>query len=185
MQSPSLSLSNMEPTIQVATLADIPDLLRLVNSAYRGEEAKKGWTHEANLVQGDLRADEASIEEMIRNPNAVILKHADNNQLTGCVYLEKKQDRLYLGLLSVSPDVQTKGIGKKLLHAAENYAMDNNCSIIEMTVISARSELIAWYERNGYHQTNQTKPFHNNERFGVPVVPIEFVVMERKVKGEK
>ena len=84
----------------------------------------------------------------------------------------------------MSPDVQAKGIGKKLLHAAENYAMNNNCSIIEMTVISARSELIAWYERNGYHQTNQTKPFHNNERFGVPVVPIEFVVMEKKVSDE-
>jgi len=110
----------MEFTIALATLADIPELLRLVNSAYRGEEAKKGWTHEADLVQGNLRSDAATLEEMIRNPNAVILKHTDNNRLTGCVYLEKKQNRLYLGLLSVSPDVQAKGIGRKLLHAAES-----------------------------------------------------------------
>ncbi|MFL5808353.1 MAG: GNAT family N-acetyltransferase, partial [Flavisolibacter sp.] len=166
-----------------ATIDDIPNLLQLINSAYRGEEAKKVWTHESNLIEGDLRTDAVSLEEMMGNPNAIILKYIDNNQLRGCVYLEKKQERLYLGLLSVSPDAQAKGIGKKLLHAAEKHAMKNNCSIIEMTVISARSELIAWYQRKGYVQTNQTRPFHNNERFGVPVVPIEFVVMEKKVSG--
>jgi ribosomal protein S18 acetylase RimI-like enzyme len=171
----------MEPKISTATIQDIPQLVKLVNSAYRGEDAKKGWTHEAHLIDGDLRTDEISLRNMINNPNAVIFKYTDNNQIAGCVYLEKKQESLYLGMLTVSPDIQAQGIGKKLLKASEEYARKNNYETIEMTVISARSELIAWYERNGYSRTNQTKPFHTDERFGVPLQPVEFVVMEKAI----
>ncbi|MGZ5190745.1 MAG: GNAT family N-acetyltransferase [Flavisolibacter sp.] len=171
----------MDRNISVATIKDIDKLMLLVNSAYRGESAKKGWTHEANLIEGNLRTDEKSLEKMINDPNATILKYEEGEQIIGCVYLEKKNTSLYLGLLTVSPELQAKGIGKKLLKAADEYAIQNYCNKIEMTVISARSELIAWYERNGFFQTNQKQPFPDNERFGTPVKPIEFVVMERQI----
>ena len=175
----------MDANISVAGIEDIEKLMLLVNSAYRGDAAKKGWTHEANLIKGELRTDERSLEKMITNPNATVLKYEDSDQIMGCVYLEKKNIALYLGLLTVSPDLQAKGIGKKLLKAADEYAILNNCNKIEMTVISARTELIAWYERNGFHQTNQRQPFPNDEHFGTPVKPIEFVVMEKKIEKVK
>jgi len=171
----------MDENISVATSKDIDKLILLINSAYRGESAKKGWTHEASLIEGDSRIDKDSLEKMMIDPNATILKYEENEQIFGCVYLEKKNSSLYLGLLSVSPDVQAKGIGKKLLKVAEEHALLINCNKIEMTVITMRTKLIAWYERHGYHQTNQTQPFPENERFGTPVKPLEFVVMEKLI----
>ena len=167
--------------ISRATTDDIPQLLPLVNSAYRGESAKKGWTHEADLIEGDRRTDENSLMLLLQNPAAVILKYVIQDVIMGCVYLEKQGDLLYLGMLSVSPDAQAQGIGKKLMHAAESHAHRLGCTSIEMSVISVRHELISWYERNGYHLTGRTKPFHNDGRFGKPRQPIEFVVMEKKL----
>lgn len=171
----------MNETISKATIDDIPQLLQLVNSAYRGESAKKGWTHEADLIEGEKRIDEKSLQLLLDDPNSVVLKYTMADRIVGCVYLEKQQQNLYLGMLSVSPEIQAKGIGKKLLNASETYAKEVNCSSIEMTVISVRHELIAWYERNGYLKTGVKKPFHNDGRFGIPRKAIEFVVLEKKI----
>jgi len=171
----------MTGTILPATVADIQELLQLINSAYRGEEAKKGWTHEADLIDGSMRTDENSLQQLIEKPGAAILKYEQDKKITGCVFLEKKSERLYLGMLSVSPEIQAQGIGKKLLNAAEEYARKNKCKTIEMTVISVRRELIAWYERNGYHQTSRKEPFPSDEKFGTPRQPLEFVYLEKNV----
>lgn len=171
----------MNENISVAIAADIPFLLKLINSAYRGESARKGWTHESDLVDGDIRTDAGSLKEMIQNPNAVILKYTLSQEIAGCVYLEKQERKMYLGMLSVSPDIQAQGIGKKLLRASEEHAKKLNCTTIEMTVISVRDRLIAWYERNGYHKTGETKPFPDDGRFGKPIQPIEFIVMKKKL----
>lgn len=168
--------------ISTATKKDLDALIKLVNSAYRGESAKKGWTHEADLIKGDLRIDEKMLIKLFDNPNSIILKANDpNDDIIGCVYLEKKGNSLYLGMLSVSPDKQASGIGKLLLSAADKYAIDNKCESIEMTVISVRKELISWYERNGYVNTGKRKPFAEDGRFGIPAQPIEFVVLEKKL----
>jgi ribosomal protein S18 acetylase RimI-like enzyme len=117
---------------------------------------------------------------MFDHQNAVILKYTQyGGDISGCVYLEKKVNKLYLGMLSVRPKLQAKGIGKILLKAAEEYALSQQYNRIEMTVISVRRELIAWYERNGYHKTGAIAPFPNDARFGTPVHPIEFIVMEK------
>jgi ribosomal protein S18 acetylase RimI-like enzyme len=173
--------TRMDTNISVATTDDIPQLLQLINSAYRGEDAKKGWTHEADLIDGNMRTDTASLEQVIQKPGAVILKCFLDKTIIGCVYLEKKDSKLYLGMLSVSPQLQAQGIGKRLLKAADQYAGDHNCNLIEMTVISVRQELIAWYERNGYKNTGRTEPFPEDGRFGVPRQKIVFVVLEKKV----
>jgi ribosomal protein S18 acetylase RimI-like enzyme len=168
-------------SIAKAAATDIPQILKLVNSAYRGEEAKKGWTHESDLIEGTLRVDEFSLKEMIDHPGAVILKYTENNEVDGCVYLEKQGHKLYLGMLSVSPLRQGSGIGKKLLLAAEVHAKNTDCDMIEMTVISVRKELIAWYERLGYKLTEEKRPFHVETKFGVPREPIEFIVMRKEL----
>ncbi len=165
-------------SISSITEQDIPTLANLVNSAYRGESSKKGWTTEADLLDG-LRTSEESLRSMYRNPDALILKYEEDGRLLGCVYVETKGDDLYLGMLTVSPDAQTNGIGKQLLLAAEKIAIEKECRAVIMTVITQRHELIAWYKRRGYQPTGETEPFPNDPRFGILKQPLEFMVMEK------
>ena len=168
--------------ISIVTEKDIAALDLLVNSAYRGESSKKGWTTEADLLDG-LRTNPDSLKQMINDPDAVVLKYSDESgALLACVYLKKKASKLYLGMLTVSPELQGKGIGKHLLAAAENYAKENSCEEITMTVISVRHELIAWYERHGYRATGETEPFPADPEFGLPKTPIHFIVMEKEIR---
>jgi len=161
--------------------ADIPALVSLVNSAYRGEEGRQGWTHEAHLISGS-RTNAAGIEELLNTPGGVILKYPDaTGDLLGCVYLQKEGDKLYLGLLSVQPAQQNTGIGKQLLAAADDYARRQHCDRIHITVISARPELLAWYERHGYRRTGEIEPFHAGEKFGIQKQSLELVVLEKSL----
>jgi ribosomal protein S18 acetylase RimI-like enzyme len=166
---------------KIATSADIDKLIPLVNSAYRGEASKKGWTTEANIIQGESRVDAVSLQEMLNDPNAVILTYRNENEILGCVYLQKQNTDLYLGMFSVNPELQGSGIGKKLLNAAEEHARNKGCNAIVMTVISVRHELIAWYERNGYHDTGERKPFPDDEKFGKPLQPLTFIVLKKQI----
>ena len=87
-------------------------------------------------------------------------------------------------MLTVSPVLQNKGIGKRMLDAAEQEAKKKQCSSIYMTVISVRNELIAWYIRHDYRDTGERKPFSfTDPRFGLPKSKLEFVVLEKKLTG--
>jgi ribosomal protein S18 acetylase RimI-like enzyme len=167
--------------ITTATITDTEELTALVNSAYRGESSKQGWTTESDLLDGQ-RVDDIFMLSYLQDENVTILKHVNHHdQITGCVYLEPKGNKLYLGMLTVSPVEQGKGIGKQLLARADEYAKDKNLEAITITVITTRHELIAWYERHGYQQTGELRPFHVDPRFGVPKAPIELLVMEKPV----
>ncbi len=169
-------------SISLAGLADIPALSLLVNSAYRGESAKKGWTSEADLLDG-TRTDPAALKLLLERPGSLILvARAGNGQVNGCVHLEQQADSWYLGMLTVNPDLQGSGIGRQLLQAAEAYVKKEQGTSISMTVISVRHELIAWYEKYGYGKTGETKPFPDNPTFGIPKQPLEFVVMKKNVR---
>jgi ribosomal protein S18 acetylase RimI-like enzyme len=169
-------------SIVAATIADAAALSVLVNSAYRGESSKKGWTTEADLLDGQ-RTDEASLQRMIETPGNTILKYMDHSsQLLGCVYLQQKGSKLYLGMLTVSPELQAKGIGKQLLAASEAFASRVNAKGITMTVISVRDELIAWYQRHGYTATGETEPFPIDPKFGLPKQALHFIVMEKNLQ---
>ena len=168
------------PEITPASLADVPQLNALINSAYRGESSRQGWTTEADLLDG-VRSDEGLLRDAINNPDTVFLKYVENGDILGCVRLDTHGKKLYLGMLTVSPKLQGKGIGKELLAAAEREALRQGCSSIYMTVISIRSELIDWYERHGYLRTGERKPFITEDaRFGMAKVPLEFEVLEKK-----
>jgi len=171
-------------TIKIATKEDIPQLEKLVNGAYRGESSKKGWTTEADLLDG-IRTNKDVLSGMINRGDSIVLKCINaTNELVGCVYLQNKEEKLYLGMLTVAPDIQDQGIGKKLLQAAEKYAQAQQCSAITITVISLRQELIKWYERRGYQATGEKKPFPSNDpRFGLPKQDLEFIVMEKKLSS--
>src|SRR4030095_2769443 len=133
-------------SILIAGEKDISSLVALMDNAYRGEGAKQGWTSESDLFIGNKRTDEITVGNLIKKPGAVFLKYLNEEGIIeGCVFLHKKEERLYLGMFSVSPTAQGKGIGKKLLAAAEDYAKKQNSSSIYMTVITVREKLIAWY----------------------------------------
>lgn len=171
-------------SILPATPSDIPSLLPLVNSAFRGDTARQGWTHEADLLHGEQRIDDTTLRSLMQISDAVVLKYCnDAGAIEGCVFLHKKERGLYLGMLTVEPGLQGSGIGKKLLVAAETYAREQGCPYIYMTVFSVRTELIAWYERHGYHRTGETKPYEANPQFGVPALPLEFVVLEKMMQN--
>lgn len=163
---------------------DVAELVTMVNSAYRGEASRKGWTTEADLLKGEMRTDVSSFLEMMEQPGAIFLKYiSDSNAINGCVYLLKEKRGLYLGMLTVAPELQAAGIGKQLLAAAEIYAAENDCPVVFMSVISLRHELIAWYERHGYKKTGETKPMSADNRFGIPTQPLEFLIMEKFISS--
>lgn len=167
--------------ITPATTTDAEALSSLVNSAYRGESSRVGWTTEADLLDG-TRTDAAAIAAAITTPGTTILKHTENEEITGCVELVRNGDSMYLGMLTVKPGLQGAGLGKTILLAAEAFAHAKGCTTIHMTVISLRAELIAWYLRQGYHLTGQKKPFaFNDPRFGLPKRPLEFEVLEKNL----
>ena len=163
--------------ISTATKNDIPQLATLVNSAYRGEASKAGWTTEANIISGNTRTDETQMGIEFSDTAVTILKYTNaENNIDGCVYLKQLPHGLYLGMLCVNPNLQGSGIGKKLMQAAEVFAQSNGLTQIEMTVINVRTELIAWYQKLGYKYAGITKPFPP-DAFGTPTRPLHFEVL--------
>lgn len=169
-------------TISPATPDDASELTALVNSAYRGETATKGWTSEAHLLDG-IRINEPTMSGYLRERKTTILKYVQpDGHIVGCVYLKvNKGLRLYLGMLTVSPVMQANGIGRQLLHAAEMWAVRQGCKAIYMTVITTRTELIGWYGRRGYRETGTIVPFPIDPRFGIPRQHIELAVLEKEI----
>lgn len=167
--------------ITKATLQDIPALTTLINSAYRGETSKKGWTTEAHLLEGK-RTDEQEMKQIFEEPKNTILKFTENDKIIGSVLLVEKGHQLYLGMLTVSPELQNSGIGKKLLAEAENHAKSLGLTSIIMTVISVREELIAWYKRHGYADTGEREAFpESGIHVTVSEEPLEFIFLEKQL----
>lgn len=160
--------------IATASLEDAPALKNLLEAAYRGDSARRGWNHEADILD-DERVAPGEVESLLADPGVTILVARDGTELVGCVAVTRRDASLaYLGMLCVLPDLQSAGLGRQLLDAAEENARAFGIGVMEMTVIDSRDVLIAWYERRGYVRTGETRPF--------PVLrdpPITFVVLEK------
>lgn len=169
--------------ITIATPAQIPAITHLLNSAYRGETSRQGWTTEAHLIAGETRTDEANVQEVMEQQGSVFLVYNNEHQVTGCVNLQQHGNKLYLGMFGVVPKLQGAGTGKQLLQAAEEYArLVVYCNTIYMSVISVRSELIAWYERHGYKDTGERKFFKEDDLTGKHLQPLEFMILKKKIE---
>ena len=166
-----------------AQAQDAAQIVEIVNGAYRGETGKQGWTTEAHLL-GGARTDVARVNALMIPGQSVVLVAETLGQVIGCVHLEKKNsDTAYLGMLTVDVQRQTGGLGSKLLAAGEAFSRDTwKMKIVEMTVITVREELIAWYERRGYKKTGERRPFPQDPRFGIPLSgPLEFDVLVKNI----
>lgn len=174
--------------MRAATLADVPAVLALVEGGYRGESAKRGWTHEADLLGGQ-RTDADAIADIINDPRQTLLLLEQSDALVGCVLIADKGERggdriAYLGMLTVDPALQAGGHGRTLLQDGERYAVQAfGATVMEMTCIKSRTELIAWYLRRGYHDTGREEPFPlDDPRFGLPKTrDLVFVVLAKRL----
>jgi GNAT superfamily N-acetyltransferase len=159
--------------------ADLAALVALVESAYRGETSRRGWTTEADLLDG-RRTDAEAVTELLGRPRSIVVVADAGASLVGCFHLEHRSaDAAYFGLFAVAPHRQGAGLGRRLLAEAGRRAQAWGCVRVEMTVIRQREDLIAWYLRLGFRPTGATEPFpYGDERFGRPRRPdLEFLVL--------
>jgi GNAT superfamily N-acetyltransferase len=173
-------------SIRAAAPADLPFVHGLVERAYRGDAARAGWTHEADLLGGQ-RIDMAALSEIAADPRQSLLIALADGALVGCVQVARKDGALcYLGLLSVEPKLQAAGLGKRLIEAAEQEAASHfGARAMEMTVLRQRGELVAYYVRRGYALTGEERPFPlDDERFGLPRTrDLAFVVLRKALES--
>lgn len=168
-------------TFRAATEADIPALVELVTSAYRGDVSRQGWTTEADLLDGQ-RIDPNVLRQDIARPHSRVLVAERDGRMLACAHVAIDGDAGYFGMFSVHPGLQGSGVGKAVLAEAERIVHDEwCCPVMRMTVIDLREELIAWYQRRGYHRTGIFKPFpYGDERYGIPKRPdLRFEVLEK------
>ena len=164
------SVGRMDPlTFRRATTQDVPALLVLVTSAYRGDASRKGWTYEADLIDGQ-RLDADILHGDLSRADSLVLLGEREGDLVGCAHIAKDLgDTAYFGMFAVRPTGQSQGDGTRILAEAERLAVSEWAStVMTMTVIDVRDSLIAFYERRGYQRTGVQKPFDFDPRFGIP-----------------
>ncbi len=164
-----------------ATVDDIPALVALVTSAYRGDASRAGWTTEADLLDGNRIAPEVLQGDIERVRSRVVLAQRDG-ELLACAHVAVEDGAGYFGMFAVQPGLQRGGIGKAVLAEAERVVREDwKLPVMRMTVIDLREDLIAWYERRGYRRTGIKKPFPAvDPRFGIPKRDdLRFEVLEK------
>lgn len=151
------------PAVRLALPEDVPALVRLINAAFVVEQP---------FIEGD-RIDADGVRGYMEKGKFLLAEDASG--LAGCVYVELRGERGYLGLLGVDPPRQGTGLGRFLMDAAENYFCAAGCRAVDLRIISPRTPLPAFYHHLGYAQTG-TAPFAPN----IPVkVPCHYVLMSK------
>jgi GNAT superfamily N-acetyltransferase len=173
-------------TLSAAGTADVAAIVALVESSFRGDASRMGWTTEADLLDG-RRTGPDEIGAILADPaQRVLVERGDDGTLVASVVLARDGDAAWLGMLSVRPGLQGGGIGRRVLSGAERWVTAHwGSRRMRMKVITQREELIAWYERRGYRRTGETAPFfYGDERFGLPKRDdLSFEVLEKNLSG--
>ena len=161
--------TDIAPVFRQAAAADVNAIVALVESAYRGESSRRGWTTEAHLLDG-RRTDAAVVAELLTAADSAVLLAQVDGELLACCHIEKHGNAAYFGMFAVHPPRQGGGLGRLVMAEAERYARESwQCSFMHMKVIDVRHDLMAWYERRGYRRTGEYSPFpYGDERFGLP-----------------
>ena len=181
-----ISPSSVQVAFRSATSRDAGAVVSLVESAYRGDSSRAGWTTEADLLDGQ-RTDHDEVTSLIADPATVLLLATVRGELAGSVAVRLEPPRIaHVAMFAIRPTLQGAGLGKALLAEAERVARERGAVTAEMTVIEQRTELLAWYARRGYHPTGETEPFpYDNPRFGSPRRDdLRFLVLAKRLVPE-
>ncbi len=173
------------PTLRPATVDDVPALVALVTSAYRGDASRAGWTTEADLLDGSRIEPEVLLADLQRPRSRIIVAQGADGPVA-CAHVAEEDGAGYFGMFAVAPGMQGSGLGKRLLAEAERVVAEEwRLPLMRMTVIDVRDALIAFYERRGYRRTGVFKPFpYGDERFGIPLRDdLRFEVLEKPLSG--
>lgn len=167
--------------LQLATTPDLPEIVALINLAFRGEV---GWTLESRYIQGERISLETLKENIADHPEAIVLIWRDKKDgtLLGSVWLQPRQvDAWYMGLLAVRPEMQGQQLGRRMLEASEEAIRQRGAKRIRISVVNVRERLTTWYERRGYVRTGEKEPFpYGDDRVGKPLrEDLEFVILEK------
>ena len=163
--------SGAVPNLTVATQADFPAVVEMMNRAFRGRGDDASWSTEESYIEGTRTSEELLREETAAHADAsLLLWRAPDSTLLGCVWMQPEEsDVWYLGSLTIVPREQKAGLGRRLLAAAEDWALARGAQEIKMTVVHVRAALLAWYARRGYAPTGEKRPFpYGDERYGTP-----------------
>ena len=189
LQDPSHQAAQAESgaalVFRAATPADLPAVVALVESAYRGDASRAGWTTEADFLDGQ-RTSLADVGPLLDRPRSRVLLAERDGALLACAHVAVEDGTGYFGMFSVDPARQREGIGKHVLAESERIVREDwTCPGMRMTVIDIRDALIAFYERRGYRRTGILKPFpYGDARFGLPLRDdLRFEVLEKSFGG--
>ncbi|ATD68181.1 GNAT family N-acetyltransferase [Luteimonas chenhongjianii] len=175
------------PVFRIATAADIPALVALVTSAYRGDSSRAGWTTEADLLDGARIDPELLRADIARHDSQVVVIDGEAGRLLACAHVAIEDGDGYFGMFAVDPALQGRGTGDALLAECERIAREQwHLPGMRMTVIDLRESLIAWYARRGYRRTGVHKPFpYGDIRFGRPKRDdLRFEVLDKRFRSE-
>ena len=168
-------------TFRAAHAGDVDAVVALVESAYRGDASRAGWTTEADLLDGRRTGADDVLAQIHRLQSSILLAEQDG-RLVACAHVAVEDGAGYFGMFSVEPGLQGSGVGKAVLAEAERLAREDfGMTHMRMTVIDVREELITFYERRGYRRTGIKKPFpYGDARFGLPKRDdLRFEVLEK------
>ncbi len=166
-----------------AGIGDVDAVVALVESAYRGDSSRQGWTTEADLLDGRRTGVEDVLGCLARPRSRILLAERDG-ALLACAHVADEDNAGYFGMFSVQPHLQGSGIGKRVLAEAERLVRSEwHLRSMRMTVIDVRDALIGFYERRGYRRTGVLKPFpYGDVRFGIPRRgDLRFEVLEKSL----
>lgn len=169
--------------LAAAKEAELPEIVDLINGAFRGSGKNASWNTEAAFIHGNRTTLALLKGELALHPKAELLAAHTGENLVGCVWLEPVTSEVwYLGTLAVAPQLQKAGVGRELLALAEKWVQDRGAKTVRMRVVNVRDTLIAWYLRRGYGLTGETEPFpYGDNRFGTPLRDdLNFVVLEKR-----
>ncbi len=173
-------------SFRLASAADVAAVVALVESAYRGDSGRRGWTTESDLLDGH-RTDIDAVAALLQQPDDCVLLAEVEGHLVASCHVQRQGECGYFGMFAVDPAHQSAGVGKQMLAEAERIVRERwHCCAMRMTVIEQRAELLAWYQRRGYRRTGEFEPFpYGDERFGIPRRDdLRFAVLARQFEGE-
>jgi GNAT superfamily N-acetyltransferase len=172
------------PTFRWARASDLPAIVKLVNAANSGDGGTAGWTHELDLFHGE-RTDIAEIRRLFAARGALFLLCIERGEIGGCAHLKANGAAAYMGLLSVRPTLQGRGIGSQLIAESERTVRDEmGYTKLRISVITShRPELTVFYQRRGFVLTGEAKEFERRQAARIEGLRLEWMEKDLPVRS--